>query len=101
MTVNVASRCPRICPPPWPATRGRGRPSRRCLDRGEPLAALGTRATPTDQLTVLGFTRVHHARVGVATVRAAHRDLPFERTPTVSGHAETQRRGDRHQRATV
>src|SRR5690349_2103301 len=62
----------------------------RLLHRGEPLAALGARATTPDQRPVLGLTRVDHARVGVATVRAAHFDLPPERAP--AAHPDTTKR---------
>ena len=43
------------------------------LDGGEPLAALGARTAPPDQLAVVGLARVDDPRVGVSAVRTAHR----------------------------
>ena len=49
----------------------------------EPLATFRARPTATDQLTVVGLTRVDHARIRVSAVRAPHRCPPVVRNPVI------------------
>jgi CheY-like chemotaxis protein len=62
------------------------------LDRGEALAAFRTRPATTDQLTVVGLTRVDHARVGMPAVRTPHRNSPCRRALSTGPRRGANRR---------